>query len=335
MERPLPVIDADPLRRFLDVNAALEEDRRWSEGALPLRFAASTLVTAPGEPAEVAVRVREMADELKERAGWFGVLRSSIRFLVAAMLYRDHLDATTFNDLWKELDDGLNQRGLSRGHSHAVLSALILLRAGDGTIDRDHLDRMAEVFRGMKEHHPWITNRGDYAPCALLATTGATVPEMMQRIEAIYDGLRERGFSRGDKLQRASHLLFFSDEADQILVDRFAALWAAFEDAGLWMHQGDYDETAILAFLAGDPGEVTRTVLKHRESIAALRPRPGKEVSFTLACGTGFLELARGAYGDVADTSRLVQLQSLLDAQSAALIASTAASTAASASSAG
>jgi len=332
MTRPLPELPADPLERFISIGAALEEGRGWTESALAFRFATAALVTTQGSPNEIANGLRAVADDLKARAGWFGPMRSSIRFLVAAILLRNAIDPAAFDAACSEINDGLRERKLRRNRSHALLAALILVNNDQQRMESAQLDRMAEVFHAMKEHHPWITNAGDYAPCALLATTDTGIPEMMQRIEAAYEGLRQRGYSRGDRLQRASHLMFFNPAEDRIAADRFDALFHAFKQQGLWMHGGDYDEMAILSFVDAAPDNVVGCVLDHREKISALRPRPGKEISFSLACGTAFLELARGSVGDILDTAQLLQLQAILDAQTAAVIASTSAASAASSS---
>ena len=85
MNRPTPELTTDPLQRFLDIVHALDADRRWSEGALPLRFAASTLITTQGDPETLARDVRALAEQLKEEAAWFSALKGSIRFMVAAL----------------------------------------------------------------------------------------------------------------------------------------------------------------------------------------------------------------------------------------------------------
>ena len=330
MTRPLPEIPPDPLERFIAIGAALEKSRGWTEAALPFRFASAALVTTRGSPDEIARGVRAVADDLKARAGWFGPMRSSIRFLVAAILLRNDIDPASFDAACSEINDGVRARKLRRNRSHCLLAALILVNNEQQRLDPARLDRMAEVFRAMKKHHPWITNSGDYAPCALLATTEIGVPEMMERIETAYEGLRQRGYSRGDRLQRASHLMFFNPVEDRVAIDRFDALFHAFKQHGLWMHGGDYDEMAVLSFVDAPPDNVVGCVLDHREKIAALRPRPGKEISFSLSCGTAFLELARDSVADILDTAQLLQLQSILDAQAAAMIASTSAASAAS-----
>ena len=220
MTRPLPELPADPLGRFISIGAALEEGRGWTESALAFRFATAALVTTQGSPNEIANGLRAVADDLKARAGWFGPMRSSIRFLVAAILLRNAIDPAAFDAACSEINDGLRERKLRRNRSHALLAALILVNNDQQRMESAQLDRMAEGFHAMKEHHPWITNAGDYAPCALLATTDTGIPEMMQRIEAAYEGLRQRGYSRGDRLQRASHLMFFNPAEDRIAADR-------------------------------------------------------------------------------------------------------------------
>jgi len=330
MTRALPRLPDAPLERFLQICAAFETERTWTEGAQAFRFAASTLVTAPGSPEEVCHAVRATAERLKSDAGWTSPMRSAIRYLIAAMLVRNDLEPARFSAACDEVEAGIKDRKLRRSKCHAVLTTMVLLSSGESGIDPAHLDRMAEIYGGMKEHHPWITNQGDYAPCALLATTDGTVEQMMRRFEGAYDGLRELGYGRGDQLQRASHLLYFNPVEDQVALARFDGLFRQFKESGLWMHGGDYDEMAILSFVDAAPVTVVDKVLQHRESIAELRPRPGKEMSFSLACGTGFVELARAACTDVTDTALLIQFQGILDAQAAAVIASTTAASAAS-----
>ena len=184
----------------------------------------------------------------------------------------------------------------------------------------------------MKRHHPFLTGQDDYATCALLTGTDGAPSEVATRCEVFYEGLRDLGFRRGNALQSVSHVLVFAPDDDRVVMQRFRRLYDAFQEAGLWMHTGDYDEVAALSFLDRDASRVVSTVLSHREPIAAARPRPGKEQSFSLACGTAFLELARDGvvHEEVRDTQNVLAVQAILQAQQAAMIAaSVSASTAA------
>ena len=73
-------LPADPLDRFCKVFRLLNEERSWYEDATALRYSALTLASMPGDPGRIARGLQSLAEELKDLAGWFGTLRSQIRF---------------------------------------------------------------------------------------------------------------------------------------------------------------------------------------------------------------------------------------------------------------
>ena len=81
------VLPADPLSRFISIYESLNAKRGWWSDASCLRFAAITAVTCPHEPNDIALAIRTVADDIKDRAGWFGQLTSPLRFIVSAMLW--------------------------------------------------------------------------------------------------------------------------------------------------------------------------------------------------------------------------------------------------------
>jgi hypothetical protein len=114
--------------------------------------------------------------------------------------------------------------------------------------------------------------------------------------------------------------------ADATACARFEALWHEFRARGLRMLASDYDEIALLAFAPGTPSAIASRVLEHRASITALRPKPDRNTSFSLACGTAFLELV-GSDRALRRLSRIqatVQIQSVLRARQAAATAAAA-----------
>ena len=86
----------DPLQRFVDIFQALEAERGWFSDVNSLRFAAMAAITCSGDATTIASSIRAIADELKERAGWFGELNGSLRFIVAAMLLQNDDRAADF-----------------------------------------------------------------------------------------------------------------------------------------------------------------------------------------------------------------------------------------------
>ncbi len=333
------VLPDRPLDRFLAVQDALVSEKKWTDDPSALRYAASTLILHEGSPARVASHLRRVAARLVGRAGWFGPMQSSVRFAVAAMLLRSDDDADGFCDDVERLTPLFKEAGLrGAGNTLAVLAMLLLrqhaLRAGR-TVGVTEVQRVRDVHDEMKQHHRFLTGSDDYPAAALLACTDASPGEIGRRVEVFYEGLRDLGFKRGNALQTVSHILFFAPAADDLCMRRFRALWGAFDEAGLWMNVGDYDEVAVLSFLSQPAGTVVATVLEHRERLARHPPKPGKELGFSLACGTAFLQLVKFDEGieGLHQARNVLQVQAILQAQQVAAIAAMAAASAAAASS--
>jgi hypothetical protein len=63
--------------------------------------------------------------------------------------------------------------------------------------------------------------------------------------------------------------------------------------------------------------------LRHRDAIRELEPRPAKQLAFTLASGTAFVDLLRKDAADLGPTriARLLAVHGVLQAQQAAILA--------------
>ncbi|MFT7463195.1 MAG: hypothetical protein ACI9EF_001539 [Pseudohongiellaceae bacterium] len=331
-----PVLPDRPLARFLALFDALLADKSWYDDATAFRFAASSLITSPGDPGKIANQLRSAAEVLKKDAGWTGPLNSSVRFVVAAMLLRADMSPEDFCAEAERVELLFKDHKLSRGTTYSRLAALLLIEHGRNSGERtnsERLRRFAALYAEMKSHHLFLTGQDDYPTCALLSCLDGSPTEIAQRCEVFYDGLRDLGFSRGNSLQTVSHMLVLAPGNHSAVMQRFRRLYDSFDNSGLWMHSGDYDEIAALSFLPHDTEIVVSTVFKHRETIAKHPPRPGKELSFSLSCSTGFLELAgdKQMNEQLRDTQNLLALQAIIQAQQAAMMAAAlSASTAAS-----
>ena len=312
-----------PLDRFLALSEALFAEKRWFEDGSALRYAASTLVLHPGSVSRIAADLRRLAERLKQRTGWAGAMQSAARFPLAAMLLRAGDDAERFWDEVERLKPVYKRVGLRGSSSPTVLSMLLLRvhaeRAGR-TVGEGDVQRVRDIYAEMKTHHAFLTGAVDQPAAALLARSSETPGEIGRRLEVYYDGLRALGFRRGSALQAASHLLFFAPEAADQCMQRFRNLYDAFDQSGLWMGAGDYDEIASLCFVSRPASSVAGTALDHRARLGQIRPRPGKELSFSLACGTAFLQLAPldALTEDLHGLRNVLQAQALQDAQQAA-----------------
>ncbi len=322
-------IPSDPLVTFSEVYTCLNARRSWSTQVSPLRYSALTLAASARPADQLADELFEVAEVLRQRAGWFGPLNSPIRFCVSAMLVRNGDDPAVFCEFVESASAQMRELKLRSGSIYETM-ALLILNQLQKDVSFNRLIRFRDIYQEMKRHHWWLTGTDDYPACALLTTSDETVGEISRRVELLYDGLRNLGFSRGEKLQMISHILYFNPHREFDVLARFQQIHAAFKEIGLWIHQGDWDEIAILTFLDHDVQTIATRVLEHRAEIKKLKPTPDADTSFSLACGTAFLDLVRldDRLQVITDINVLAQVQAILAAQQAAIASSVAATTA-------
>jgi len=322
-----------PLARFKEVYDALYEQRGWFEDPSILRFAAIAAVTSKGDAGTVARELRAIADNLKEQSGWFGELNSNLRFIVAAMLLSYDDRAADFLAEVERVREMFREIKLRRGSSYEVMAILILrIGAGKQPISLTTVKRFQSLYEEMKRHHWWLTGPEDFPACAILANQEGAPRAIGERVEAIYQALN-REFSAGDPLQTAANILYLAPGQPAQIAQRYGQLANGFREKKVSIWQSDYDELAILTFLAHRPAHIVSTVLRYREDIAAFRPTPNRSMTFNLAASVAFLDMVRQDIDlkSISDARALMNVQAIIQAQQAAacVAAATAASAAA------
>ena len=323
MQQP-QIIPADPLGRFTALYEALNRDRGIWGDASSLRFAAMSAVTCPGEPDEVAARLRAIADEIKEISGWFGSLNSPLRFIVSTLLLLNGDSAKAFLDEVERVRPMFRRHGLRRGGIYETMAILILRqRRSIGLVTDADIARFKALYEEMKRHHWWLTGADDFPACAVLVGENGSPEQIGERIEAIYQALKRSGFSAGDPLQTAANLLHLAPADPATLAGRYRGLAEGFKRADVSIWQSDYDELAILSFLDHPAARVVERVLEHRRAMESLKPKPDRSLTFNLGAGLAFLELVQldAELKSITDAKALMDMQAIINAQQAAAAA--------------
>ncbi|MBK7642566.1 MAG: DUF4003 family protein [Planctomycetes bacterium] len=281
-----------------------------------------SLLLAEGEPESLVRDMRARMTELRALASFWDGLSHSLRIFAAASLITQGESSKAFYADWKRARKLFRDNRLPRDGSAELLGFLILRESGS-SLSASQVARLAELFREVRKDHRWLLGAGEYPTLALLSQTEAPAGEIARRVEQILKRLEERGFRSRGRLLPISQMLFFAPEADSVVCDRFEAVWREFQAQGLKMFASDYDEVALLCFAPRTPREIVRRVLEHREPIAALRPKPGREASFSLACSTAFLELVGGdpKLRKLSRAQAALQVRSILASRQAAAAA--------------
>jgi Protein of unknown function (DUF4003) len=318
----MPSYLPEPLPRFRAIYEALHSEQGWGGGETnSLRFASVAALSCPGEPQEVALKIRTVADEIKTKVGWFGDLRTSLRFIVSAMLIMNEDNVSDFLEETKRVHAMFRAAKLRNGGIYETMAILIMrLSFFKSPIQMETLERFKAIYQQMKKYHWWLTGPDDFPACAILVAQKESPEQIGIVIEKIYQELKLRGFTTGDYLQTAANILYLTHTEPTEIAARYDNLATVFRRAGVRMWQSDYDELAILSFLESPPDFIVEKLLNYREEIKALQPKPPPTLTFNLAASITFLELIRlnKKLKTIADVKALLDMQAIINAAAAA-----------------
>lgn len=287
----LPHIDL--LARFSAIYNALRRTGDWRDRPAWLRFAAQVGVCCPLDPTDVAARIRSAADVLRGAGGWFSDLSAPWRFVLAALLVQDGIDARTFAQGLAADHELFRAVGLRPGGMYESMAIGILRHLDSGRLEPRQVDRVRQLYEGLKRHHWWLTGPDDLPACACLTAIAGPAEAIVERIEDHHLRLRQCGFTLGNHLLHAACLLALPDLPPGAAVSRFVALAEAFKAQASSIWHEDYDAVALLCLL---DHEADLVVSRMRETIGALvtqEPSIQGQATFNLAAELVVLDLSR------------------------------------------
>ncbi len=317
----------DPVERYLEVFEGLRRSKRWSTDTNILRFAALTL--AATDVADAGADMEATAKVLADEGGSFSALASTIRYAVAAILIRRGLDPVATVRHTKETLALFKDFKLRRGGAQPLMAALLLVLDAGGMPSRETIARLKAIIDRWDEDHRFLTGVDDYPMAAMHATREVSVEELGLVVEQIYRFLRRAKCPAGNQLQLVSHLLVFSQGGPREAAGRFERMAKELKAKGQRVWQGQFDEVALLVLSSGDVDEVSTRVIEYRDRLRAIKPKPQKDVAFSIAAGVVLAEEAEKLKGldDAATAANLRAVQAIIEAQQAAIMACIAAST--------
>ncbi|HEY0139116.1 MAG TPA: DUF4003 family protein [Nannocystis sp.] len=317
-------VPADPLARFAEIHAALDSERKWHGDKIPLRLAAVCLITTPGEPAQLASATRRRDADLRSGLGWLSNVTGAVRMLIAAQMVKHDDDPVTFIDEVERVRALMRAAKVRRDAVYETLAVLVLRRVlGQQRIEAAHIERFHAIYEAMKRHHWFLTGPEDYPACAMLLARSEDPQAIGDGTDAIYKALHDRAdLWRGDALQTAANVLYLSGVEPVAIADRFAALMNGFRAGGARIGQDQYDELAILCFLAWPVERIVQAVLEFRTQLLETQKWIGKDGALNLAASLAFIRIAGqdSALGPLADAKLLLDMQAIVAARQAAAV---------------
>ena len=312
----------DTVERYLETFERLRATKRWTAHASTFRFVALAL-GAVG-PSVTYDRLESAAAVLRKSAGVTSPLRSEIRYVVAAMILRRELDPAVIHTRLMEARELFRLHRLPTRGTGPTLAALLLALLREGhPVPAVQVQRLSFIYDRWSKDHIWLTNAKDLPAAALHAGTETDVRSLTADVERAFNRLRELGFRPGNPLQLVSHLLAADRRGTDTAVGRFNGIAECLESEREHIRPVRYDDIATLALARGRPSRVVDRTLQYRDRLRAERPRPSREMAFSLAAGIVLTEDAeKAAMRSAGDLAALHSIQATLDAQQVAMAAS-------------
>ena len=185
-------------------------------------------------------RLAECKKLLKSRAGIFSNFRGSDELLVRCKMALAPDPALYFENMESEY------RRIKTFFSgeQTVLAAMILAEQGGS---EGLAEKTKQIYKEMKDAHPWLTSENDLPFAALMAVSGRDASAVYAEAEEIYELLRKELRVEKDTLQMLSHILAIRGGRPEEKCERLCALASGLKAAGHSLGRGS--RLAILGIL--------------------------------------------------------------------------------------
>jgi len=294
------------------------------------------LIYAQKEGKEVDVeRIKEMSRFIKEETGGFSEYRGNNKFMLAALLVHQYMEPIEQFEQMQKNDEYLKLAGFKYSSYLPIANYALLITSDEVILQEDVKERAKkayDIYLAMKKNHPWLTSGDDYPLAVLLSKFNNPI----EKVEAYYMKLHEKGFYKGGSLQLLSHILSFSDEPVEDVVNRCIRLQTTLKENKLNVQASFYSAFGLISLIKDDTGEITNDVIKVSERLNHLKKFKwlGKGMNVLLAAALVSEEWIQNNknennQNEIIQTAMGVSIETLIAAQIAATIAAISATTAA------
>ncbi len=300
------------INQYEDIYTTLKKRLRWQASDHQVLMLTASIYCSNDHPFDVE-RFMDISEMIKKESGMFSHMKSQLRFSCAALLDVKSEDPRLQFERLQSLYDRLIEAGFKKGvYTH--LAALAVL--GEEEIDPDLPERALTLYKQMAKEHLFLTGHSDYPLAMLLAKKGQE--NIVDYIETFYDQLNHEGFRKGNDLQTMSHILSLQEEeGPESMISRALRIHDALRSEGIRMKPAFYPHIALLSFVKdADCGRV-RSIWDNLNGIKAFKWH--KDVNFMMA--VNFYVSNQLEDTSLATTSLTTTIETLIQAQQTAMIA--------------
>ncbi|AJD90028.1 hypothetical protein JMA_07110 [Jeotgalibacillus malaysiensis] len=322
----------EQIKEYLTIYEQLRKKYRWRVNSTSLMMLAGQLATAE-KPFELKHLI-SLNEKIKKESSQFSYIQSAdLRLMLTGLL------VSNFDDPKKSFDDmmlvyeKLIDSGFSRS-PHAYIAAYALYVSLDSVSDEEineHVARAKSMYSGMKKQHFFLTSHEDYPLSVLLAEEEGEEEELLDDMAYYYDQLHIV-LAKGNNRQFLSQILTYGRQDNRQLLVQNTVTWLDDLKTNKIRLRGNHLPIVGVLALAGTPSALLNEVKETYDELVSIKGfKWHKDLCFMTA--VRFVLQKKVQENNVLDVGLASTIESILQAQQAAVLAAMSAGAAASASS--
>lgn len=231
------------LDRLIDLFQEVSSQYKW-EGALTNHFTALTYTLNKRNFDKE--KIEEVRVHMKKTTGVFSYYRGTSKIILSALLACQYDNPKQEFDKMLKYDKSMKEAGFKNNMYLPIANYALLATCLEECVDI-RINKAIEIYREMKNNHPWLTSGDDYPLSILLANSDESVNSIIENMEECYQLLNENGFGKNNGLQFLSHILGFGKEENKVKVLRCKEIFDKLKENKMKVYSSGY---AIIGFLA-------------------------------------------------------------------------------------
>lgn len=275
--------------------------------------------------------LKKFTKGIHKKVSLFSPFRSYQKYNVSAYLVAKYKNP---KEKLQQLFDIFHQLRVKKlpNNAYTIISALSLLNDYDPECDLEpRIDKIKDIYKKMKQNHFFLTSYSDYPLATLLSIEEKEPDQIIEEIEFYYHNLSFQGFKKGNNLQFLSHILMvLSHDNKDELVNKVISIKKELIKYKLKIKPNHYAITGILTSIhlaEEDFNRLTYFLEQLNKSKYLKRMKSLNIIVATMLLVSDKIKDDK----NLLETNLSTTIESIIQAQNAALIASIAATSAASA----
>jgi len=317
------------LDKMISLYEYLRKEYKWNDDFM-LRFTA--FIYTVHDRAFDREQFDEMIEHMKTASARFSHYRSDQAFSIAALLINKYDNPKEAFNKQLKIEERLRTSGFKKSSYLCIASYALMLTAKEEDWN-ERIERAAEIYKGMKKDHFWLTGVDDYPVVILLAASPESSKNITNNMEECFNKLHEAGFSKSNGLQFLSQILTFVPKPTEDKIKACKDVFHYLKDNKVKIYYSYYGVIGFLEVLGDETMKAAEEVVEVYEYLRANKDFRwlGNDMNVLMATSLVCNEYVQNKVEEQALEEGLIatSIETLIAAQTAAIIAATTAATAA------